>query len=227
MPISKERIEKISLEVIKVLYTRFEKFPEDASSNRNAPFHTAFLNAFADKFQGKVSNLPFFISLSSWLHGLNTTLGQAFFENVAYILSDGEKREYTSKKLGNLPITKQQKENVNDLITSLSTSQVSPNLNNENQKLFIDETSDIVSAIDFSVDVFIEDAAQITAIELKTVRPNSGEMRGEKQKILEGKAALFKKFTGKAIRFFIGFLLTLLMKNLKLATIKPDSLARI
>lgn len=205
MPISKERIEKISLEVIKVLYTRFEKFPEDASSNRNAPFHTAFLNAFADKFQGKVSNLPFFISLSSWLHGLNTTLGQAFFENVAYILSDGEKREYTSKKLGNLPITKQQKENVNNLITSLSTSQVSPNLDNENQKLFIDETSDIVSAIDFSVDVFIEDTAQITAIELKTVRPNSGEMRGEKQKILEGKAALFKKFTGKAIRFFIGF----------------------
>lgn len=205
MPISKDKIEKISLEVIKVLYTRFEKFPEDASSNRNAPFHTAFLNAFADKFEGKVSNLPFFISLSSWLHGLNTTLGQTFFENVAHILSDGEKRQYTSKKLGNLPITRQQKENINDLITAQSTSQASPNLLNENQKVFINENTEIVSAIDFSADVFIEDAAHITAIELKTVRPNSGEMRGEKQKILEGKAALFKKFVGKTIRFFIGF----------------------
>lgn len=205
MPISKDKIEKISLEVIKVLCTRFEKFPEDASSNRNAPFHTAFLNAFEDKFEGKVSNLPFFISLSTWLHGLNTTLGQTFFENVAHILSDGEKREYTSQKLGNLPITKQQKENVNNLITALSTSQVSPNPENENQKIFINEKTEIVSAIDFSVDVFIEDATLITAIELKSVRPNSGEMRGEKQKILEGKAALFKKFTGKTIRFFIGF----------------------
>jgi len=205
MPISKDKIEKISLEIIKVLFTRFEKFPEDASSNRNAPFHTSFLNAFTDKFQGKVSNLPFFISLSSWLHGLNTTLGQTFFENVAHILSDGEKREYTSKKLGNLPITKQQKENINDLITALSTSQASPNLNNENQKLFLNNNTELVSAIDFSADVFIEDAAHITAIELKTVRPNSGEMRGEKQKILEGKVALFKKFSEKTIRFFIGF----------------------
>src|SRR3990167_5243083 len=110
MSLSTDKIERISLEVIKVLFTRFESFPEDASSNRNAPFHRAFLNAFADKFQDKVSDIPFFISLSSWLHGLNTTLGQTFFENVAHILSNSEKREYTSKKLGNLPITKQQKE---------------------------------------------------------------------------------------------------------------------
>jgi hypothetical protein len=205
MPISLDKIERISFEVIKVLFTRFEKFPEDASSNRNAPFHKAFLSAFADKLQDKVSDIPFFISLSSWLHGLNTTLGRPFFENVAHILSDGEKREYTSKKLGNLLITKLQKEKVNNIITALSTAKTSPNLNNENQELFINEASDLVSAIDFSVDVFIEDASKITAIELKSVRPNSGEMRGEKQKILEGKAALFKIFSSKTIRFFIGF----------------------
>lgn len=205
MPISPDKIERISFQVIKVLFTRFENFPEDATSNRNAPFHKAFMNAFTDKFQDKVSDIPFFISLSSWLQGLNTTLGQTFFENVAHILSDGEKREYTSKKLGNLPITRQQKENINSIVTELSTAQELPNLDNENQKLFIDDTSDMVSAIDFSVDVFFEDATQSTAIELKSVRPNSGEMRGEKQKILEGKAALFKKFRGKEIKFFIGF----------------------
>ena len=47
--------EKISIEVIKTLVTRFENFPEDASNNRNAPFHEAFLNAFSDKLEGKVS----------------------------------------------------------------------------------------------------------------------------------------------------------------------------
>jgi len=114
--------EKISLEVIKTLVVRFESFPEDASNNRNAPFHEAFLKAFADKLDGKVSNVPFFISLSSWLHGLNTTLGQSFFENVAHIISGGEKREYTSKKLGNLQVTKTQKDKINNIITDLSNN---------------------------------------------------------------------------------------------------------
>jgi len=40
---------------------------------------------------------------------------------------------------------------------------------------------------------------------LKSVKPNSGEMKGEKQKILEGKAALYRKFPGKEILFYIGF----------------------
>jgi hypothetical protein len=205
MPLSPNKIEAISIEVIKVLISRFESFPEDATGNRNAPFHTAFLKAFAEKFQGKVSDVPFFISMSSWLQGLNTTLGQTFFENVAHILCDGEKREYTSKKLGNLAIDKKQKENVNSIITDLSTSKEIPNLDNEDKKLFIEDVTEEISAIDFSADVFIDDGTQITAIELKSVRPNSGEMRGEKQKILEGKAALYKYFHGKPMRFFIGF----------------------
>ncbi len=202
---TQDKIEKISLQVIKILLSRFESFPEDSSNNRNAPFHKAFLNAFSDKFQDKVSDIPFFITLSSWLQGLNTTLGQTFFENVAHILCDGEKREYTSKKMGNLSISKTQKENINAIITELSTAQILPNLTNENQRVFISDNTESVSAIDFSADVFIDDGSQITAIELKSVRPNSGEMRGEKQKILEGKAALYKFFPEKSIRFLIGF----------------------
>jgi len=205
MPLNNEIKEKISFEVIKTLVTRFDNFPEDASSNRNAPFHEAFLNAFADKFEDKVSDIPFFITLSSWLQGLNTTLGQTFFENAAHILSKGEKREYTSRKLGNLQIARRQKDNVGDIITRLSNSANLPNLNNENNLLFINDNNDLINALDFSADVFIEDEEKITALELKSVRPNSGEMRGEKQKILEGKAALFREFPGKDISFYIGF----------------------
>ncbi|VUT27474.1 MAG: Type-2 restriction enzyme MjaII [Candidatus Syntrophoarchaeum sp. GoM_oil] len=205
MSFSEDLQEKISVEVIKTLVSRFESFPEDASNIRNAPFHEAFLKAFADKLEDKVSDVPFFISLSSWLHGLNTTLGQTFFENVAHYLCQGEKREYTSKKLGNLQIHKTQKDNVNTIITDLSNSISQPNLADENQLLFISDDTQLVNVIDFSADVFIEDNNKITAIELKSVHPNSGEMKGEKQKILEGKAALFNKFSGKEINFYIGF----------------------
>lgn len=197
--------QQIACIIIKTLLKRFETFPEDASNNRNAPFHKAFLNAFQDKFNGKVSNMPFFISLSSWLHGLNTTLGQTFFENVAHILSDGEKREYTSKKLGNIKIKQTQKNNINEIMTKLSNSKDNPNVKKENKLIYISDKSKLVNAIDFSVDVFIEDNKDITAIELKSVRPNSGEMRGEKQKILEGKAALYRLFPGKNVKFIIGF----------------------
>ena len=199
--------ERIAWEVIKTLISRFNSFPEDASKNRNAPFHEKFLNAFADKLDDKMPDILFFISLSSWLHGLNTSLGQSFFETVAQILSDGEKREYTSKKLGNLKITAAQKENINRIITKLSTSEVEPNFKDENAKIFIkhNQEEETEKAIDFSADVFFEDNNSIIAIELKTVKPNSGEMRGEKQKILEGKAALFNKYTQKEISFYIGF----------------------
>lgn len=203
--ITEKKIQQIAIVVIKILIQRFENFPVDASKNRNAPFHEAFLNAFQDKLNGNVSDTPFFISLSSWLHGLNTTLGQTFFERVAHILSDGEKREYTSKKIGNKQIKETQKNNINEIMTKLSNGDDVPNLLLENDRIFINDNAGLVNALDFSADVFIEDNQSVTAIELKSVKPNSGEMRGEKQKILEGKAALHKLFPNKKINFFVGF----------------------
>ena len=132
MALSNRQKEKIAIEVIKTLVTRFESFPEDASNNRNAPFHESFLKAFSDKLYGKVSDTPFFISLSSWLQGLNTTLGQTFFENVAHHLSNGEKREYTSKRLGNLPITQSQRNHIAQIVADLSNTTSITDLNNEN-----------------------------------------------------------------------------------------------
>ena len=206
MALSNKQKEKIAIEVIKTLVKRFESFPEDASNNRNAPFYEAFLKAFTEKLNDKVSEIPFFISLSSWLQGLNTTLGQSFFENVAHHLCNGEKREYTSKKLGNLQITQTQKDTVTRVITDLSNTVAIPDLTNENILIFQNyNNAPLVNAIDFSADVFFEDSNTVTAIELKSVKPNSGEMRGEKHKILEGKAALFRHFPGKQINFFIGF----------------------
>ncbi len=184
---------------------RIDKFPKGTLTNRNAPFHEALLKAFEDNLSETISNIPLFISLSSWSHGLNTTLGSTFFEKIAHILSNGEKREYTSKKKGNLELTKQQKEAVSHIITNLSTSEITPNLKEENKLIFINSGTEKVNAINFSIDVFIEKKDKIIGIEMKSVRPNSGEMRGEKQKILEGKAALYNTFKNKEIHFYIGF----------------------
>lgn len=205
MPLINSIREKISIEVIKTLVTRFESFPEDASNNRNAPFHEAFLNAFSDKLVGKVCDTPFFISLSSWLQGLSTTLGQTFFENVAHHLCGGEKREYTSKKFGNLKIHQTQRNNISQIIVDLSNSTNRPNLSDENSLVYLTDETPFTLAMDFSADVYIEDDDQIIAIELKSVKPNSGEMKGEKQKILEGKAALFSANPDKEVMFYIGF----------------------
>ncbi len=64
---------------------------------------------------------------------------------------------------------------------------------------------DLINALDFTADVFIIEKDYIEAIELKSVRPNAGEMRGEKLKILSAKACLKLKYPDKEVRYFIGF----------------------
>lgn len=197
--------ERIAVEVIKTLFSRFENFPEDASNNRNAPFHEAFLRAFSNKLNNRVSDIPFFISLSSWLHGLNTTLGQSFFESVAHILSDGYKKEFTAKGNSLLKVAQTQIRAASTIITELKNYTEKPDLNRENNLIFNIATQPDLDANSFTVDVYIESSTNIIAIELKSVRPNSGEMGGEKLKILQAKAALHNEFIGKEINYYIGF----------------------
>ncbi|MDR1341532.1 MAG: TdeIII family type II restriction endonuclease [Prevotellaceae bacterium] len=197
--------EKISLEVIRILISAIDSTPQDIASNWDNPFFRAFSVKCVNKLEEKVSDALFFISLSSWLQGLNMTLGQTFFESIAHYLCEGKKREYTSKKLGNLQITQTQRYNIGSIIANLSNTINSPSLRDENAQLFQDFNTPLVNASDFSADVFFENADLIIAVELKSVKPNSGEMRGEKQKILEGKAALYRLFPSKRIYFYIGF----------------------
>lgn len=195
-----EKKEKISLAVIRTLYTKFSDFPEDATNNRNAPFHEAFLKAFEQKFSGKVSDIPFFISLSSWFHGLNTTLGQTFFERVAHILSDGTKKEFKGLK-----ISTSQQTAISDILAELKNGVQLPNLNRENNLIFKNNKPQNKSVPNFTVDCYYEEDNSIIAIELKTVKPNSGVFKGEKEKILAAKAGLKNKDGSKEIFYYLGF----------------------
>lgn len=196
--------ELIAIEVIRTLYAQFDKFPEDETNNRNAPFHEAFLNAFSEKLEGKVVSIPIFISLASWIHGLNTSLGQSFLEKTAHILCNGEKKEFTANKRTGLKISTNQKSIINRIITELTNGYRKPNLNQENNECLICETPNM-DATDFIADVYFQDDEQIVCIESKTVKPNKGVFKVEKEKILEAKIALNNIYPDKVIRYFLAF----------------------
>lgn len=198
--------EEIALAVIKVLLSRFDSFPEDSLKNRNAPFHEAFLNAFSDKLEEKISDIPYFISLSSWLHGLSTSLGQSFFERVAHVLSGGEKREFTNNGQQQLSITTKQNEAITQISRDLQNGFEKPSIDRE-QNLLIQASKQgtKTKAKNFTADVFIKADTHITAIELKTVKPNAGIMGGEKEKILTAKSVLLLMYPNHIINFFMGF----------------------
>lgn len=198
--IESSKKELIALQVIKTLKTRFDNFPEDFSDNRNAPFHEAFLEAFSEKLDGLVTSIPVFISLSSWMHGLNTTLGQSFFENVAHILSDGEKRKFE-----NLLISQNQQTKIIDIITELTNGTRKPDSFLETREIYSESQILDKRASDFSADVFFEDESQLVAIELKTVKPNKSIFKEEKLKMLNGKASLKNMYPDKEIKYFLGF----------------------
>lgn len=200
MSISPDKVERIAIEVIKVLFTRFDTFPEDATNNRNAPFHEAFLEAFKDRFAGKVSDIPIFISLSSWCHGLNTTVGQTFFEKVAHVLCDGIKREFKGLKISHA-----QQTTITDIITDLKNGIHTPSLTREDGLIFQNNVPRDKDVSNFTADCYFEDSEKIVAIELKTVKPNSGVFRNEKDKILSAKAGLKNVYPDKKVFFYLGF----------------------
>ena len=195
----KQEIAKV---IIKLLKSRFDTFPEDVTAPRNAPFHKAFLQAFSDKFSATGTNVDAMICMSSWLHGLNTTLGQVFFENVAHILCNGDKRRFNGN---DFKIYSEQERAIAEIMTDLKNGDRMPDMISEDEVISKSSTGMLINGTNFTADCYFEDEENIVAIELKSVRPNSGETRGEKQKILKAKAALRIMYPYKKVSYFIGF----------------------
>lgn len=189
--------EKIAVEVIKILYCQAKEIAKTINQNQIKRHNETFFDSLFDWKFGM-------ISLSSWMHGLNTSLGQSFFENAAHILCNGTKKEFTSKKNSLLQLSKSQKLRVANIITDLTNSNFSPDSLAENEEIS-DALELLEEAAGFTADVFFEDDEQVVCVELKTVKPNKGVFKVEKQKILEAKAALRMSYPNKKIKFYIGF----------------------
>lgn len=203
MLLTQDKQNRISEVVKNILLRRVDNFPEIGDEIRNAPFHKALLECFKERLKPLNIEIPYLLAISSWLHGLNTSLGTGF-ENISHILSNGYKRKFT--KSYRLKVKKTQASQIENIIRDLKSGTHQPNLNRENLLIFnYPDTDREIDSLPFTVDTYIEKEDEIVAIELKSVRPNSGEGRGEKQKILYGKAALKLQNPNKNIRFFIGF----------------------
>ena len=194
--------QEISKVIIKLLKSRFDTFPEDATAPRNAPFHKAFLQAFSEKFDEAGTNVDAMISMSSWMHGLNTTLGQVFFESVAHILCNGDKRGFNGNEFR---IYSEQERIIAEIMTDLKNGERRPNVSEEDTLIAQAANNTLVTGTNFTADCYFEDETSVVAIELKSVRPNSGETRGEKQKILKAKAALRIMYPEKDVKYYFGF----------------------
>jgi len=203
MKLKKEQKNRIQEEIKKILESRIESFPDISSKNRNAPFHDVILECFKDQLKEFNIETPRLIAIASWMHGLSTSLGSGF-ENIAHILSGGYKRKFTGSFA--LKIKQNQSIAIEEIIRKLKSSEINPSIENENIQIFkYSKIDKDIESLGFTADVFIEKKNEIIAIEMKSVRPNSGEGRGEKQKILYGKSALKLLYPNHKIKFFIGF----------------------
>jgi hypothetical protein len=204
MSINLEQKVRIQEVVKDILLSRLNTFPIDSISMRNAPFHTAFLEAFRDKLEAVKIEPTYLVVLASWMHGLNTSLGSGF-ENIAHILSGGFKRKFTQHFT--LKVTEKQSATIQSIITGLKAGSRLPNVKLEDEEIamLINDSNNMVSGLGFTADNYYETDTAIECIEMKSVRPNSGEGRGEKEKILFAKAALKKNHTDKAVKFYVGF----------------------
>lgn len=200
--ITNEQKEDIAKVVIATLALRFSSFPTDTTGNRNAPFHEAFLNAFQERLNEYRINVPTLISLSSWMHGLNTTLGMSFFEKTAQILSNGTKRGFTNNN--RLSMFEEQKIAITSIMENLKNGTQTPSLQNEDNAICLREGRE-TTGVNFTLDVCWHDNAEFVGIELKSVKPNAGEVQGEKTKLLKGKASLYKQYPTLNIKYFFGF----------------------
>ena len=79
MALTKDQKLRIEEEVKKILLSRIDTFPDQSTKVRNAPFHYAFLQCFQESIKPLKLELPYLIAISSWLHGLNTSLGTGTF----------------------------------------------------------------------------------------------------------------------------------------------------
>lgn len=149
--------EEIAVKTIKVLYHQIDEIAEITNSHQARTYSQTFLNSLVDPKIGT-------ISLSSWMHGLNTSLGQSFFEKTAHILCGGTKREFTTKKKTALKTTQIQKATIADIITHLTNGLIIPDLESENEEIS-NQNEVLVEATDFTADVYFEDSEEIVCIE--------------------------------------------------------------
>lgn len=197
----------IATQLIKCLYEQYISFSEIVSEREIIEeAYKKYLADFSENLTLSSFSIRKDFPINPIFPFVVESLGQSFFENTAHLLCGGEKKEFTTGKKNNLQIEQTQRDAIAKIITDLSNGNQIPSLQNENATIFQQPTaSNLVDGTDFTADVFFENHIEVVCIEIKTVKPNKGVFKVEKQKILEAKAALKLKYPQKQIKYFLAF----------------------
>ena len=199
MRIPNSKKEQIALFIIKTLYSHWMSINDThCVINTNTPFDKAFGTICTNEY--KIKDIDRYLCKNAILNWLNTDEGQSFFVNIANILCDGEKKDFKGKLIFTNQINA-----ISEIMIDLKNGTQEPSLSRENQIINNNRSGNKQTAQNFTADCFYETDTEVVAIELKSVRPNSGEMKGEKQKILQAKAVLQELYPNKIIKYYFGF----------------------
>jgi type II restriction enzyme len=151
------------------------KLSDYSPETNNMPFHTRLL--------GKDR-----MALFSFIQSVNTTLGTSVFEQVAVIIATPHfKRAVSQYKEFNNTISSHSQRAIQEIIDNLKTSSEKPNKPAETATLLrVSQSGAIKTVKRLRIDLFLETHEGVEYyFDLKTAKPNKGEIVGFKRTLLE------------------------------------------
>lgn len=197
--------ELIALEVIRVLYCSSDRsVNKPPTIYKHAPFHASFMSAVSPNKSGSWLNTPQFTNVNPYK--LAMILEWSFFEKIAHILSNGDRRRFVASEGTGLKITLSQKKIIDEIIRDLEWGSIQPSREEEDTKLARALPDAAIELIDdFIASIFVETDESVEIVVLKPANFHSWDMQREKADILRTKAALRIKFPSKQLRLYWGF----------------------
>lgn len=172
MPITPQQQHEIS----DLLKTKIRHKLEDYSpETTNMPFHTRLLGR--DR-----------MALFSFIHSINTTLGQSVFEQVAAVIARPHFRQVVHQyKDFNNKISRNAQRAIQEIMDELVAARSTPNKAEETEKILrVSQTGDLVTVRRPRIDLFVESLDGVEYyFDLKTAKPNISDFRGYKRQLLE------------------------------------------
>ena len=172
MPLSRQQKSEISELLKQKIRQKLQSYSPETS---NMPFHTRLLGR--DR-----------MALFSFIHSINTTLGQSVFEQVAAVIAQPHFRQVLHQYRDfNNKISRSAQRVIQEIMDELVAARSTPNKAEETKKILrVSQTGDLVTVRRPRIDLFVESSDAIEYyFDLKTAKPNISDFRAYKRQLLE------------------------------------------
>ncbi len=191
MPLSKQQTEEISIVLTNMIR---QKLAVGKKKSNVMPFQVRLL--------GKDR-----VALFSFIHSINTSLGQDFFEDTAMIVARPHFARVVKQYSPGKAISSDAQRVIQTLIDGLANGRMLPNKANEvSQVLAVARSGTTEETETPLVDLFLESSnGDEYYIELKTVKPNKEDFKGFKKTLLDWVAIRGKENPAAKIHTLLAF----------------------